>query len=221
VIRRLLTENLGWKAGALAISLLLWWGLVGEPEITASISVPVQYLNMPKEMEISSDVLERVHLEIRGPSAKLSADGLKEAAIILDLASVSKPGERTFRVEPANVYIPLGVELTRAVPSQVRINFERRLARKVPVTVRFSNPPPAGYRVAFQSLNPPEVMIAGPESQVRDIAAVETDPVDLSGVVGRAEFTVEVFVPDPHVRLEPAQRVRVQVEVSKIDQSGD
>jgi YbbR domain-containing protein len=119
------------------------------------------------------------------------------------------------------VYIPLGVELTRAVPSQVRINFERRLARKVPVTVRFSNPPPAGYRVAFQSLNPPEVMIAGPESQVRDIAAVETDPVDLSGVVGRAEFTVEVFVPDPHVRLEPAQRVRVQVEVSKIDQSGD
>jgi YbbR domain-containing protein len=217
VMRRFLTENLGWKAGALAISLLLWWGLVGEPEITTSISVPVQYLNMPKEMEISSDVLERVHLEISGPSGKLSSDGLKEAAIILNLAQVSKPGERTFPIEPANVYIPLGVELIRAVPSQVRVHFERRLTRKVPVTIRPGNPPPSGYRIVAQSVEPSEVTITGPETQVREILAVETDPVDMSGVVGRAEFTVEVFVPDPHVRLEPAQRVRVQVEGRKTE----
>jgi YbbR domain-containing protein len=217
VIRRFLTENLGWKAGALAISLLLWWGLVGEPEITMSVSVPVQYLNMPKDMEISSDVLEQVHLEVRGPSGKLSSDGLKEAAVILNLSDVSKAGEHTFPIEPANVYTPLGVEVIRAVPSQLRVRFERRLTRKTSVTVRIGNPPPRGYRVTAQTAEPAQVTITGPESQVRDIAAVETDPLDLSGVVGRAEFNVEVFVPDPHVRLEPAQRVRVQVEVRKND----
>ena len=221
MIRRFFTENLGWKAAAMLISLLLWWGLVGEPEITTSITVPVQDLNMPKDMEISSDLLERVHLEIRGPSGKLGADAVKESAIILDLSKVDKAGERTFPIDVADVYIPLGVQLIRAVPSQVRIHLERRLSRKVPVTVRIANPPPEGYTIEAQTSEPSEVRIVGPESQVRGVDAVETDPIDLSGVVGSAEFTVEIFVPDPHVRLEPAQKVRVRLEVRKKTGAGN
>jgi hypothetical protein len=163
--------------------------------------------------------LERVHLEVRGPSGKLFSDELKESAIILDFADVSKPGERTFPIEKANVYIPLGVELIRAVPSQVRIQFERLLARKVPVAVRIAKPPPADYEVVNQMIEPSEVRIAGPESDVREVQSVETDPIDLSAVVGRADFNVEVFVPDPQVRLDPPQRVRIRIDVRKKGQA--
>jgi hypothetical protein len=221
MLRSFFTENLGWKALSLGISLLLWWALVGEPELTTSISVPVQYLNMPKDFEISSDVLERVHLEIRGPSAKLTPEALQEAAAILNLRTVGSPGERTFPIEPADAYLPIGVELIRAVPSQVRLRFERRLARLVPVTIRLASPPPEGYEVVSQTAEPDRLRLVGPETRVREVQSVETDPIDLAGVVSRAEFTVEVFVPDSYVRLESPKRVRVRVEVRKKDPSGN
>jgi YbbR domain-containing protein len=215
MVLRFLTENLGWKALSLAISLVLWWALVGEPELTTSISVPVQYLNMPKDFEISSEVLERVHLEIRGPSGKLSAEALQEAAVILNLRSVSQPAERTFPVEPADAYLPLGVQLIRAVPSQIRLQFERRLARRVPVAIRIGAGPPDGYEVAAQSAEPDHLSIVGPESRVRGVESVETDPVDLSALMGQAEYDLEVSIPDAYVRLDSPRRVRVSIAVRK------
>jgi YbbR domain-containing protein len=222
MLRSLFTENLGWKALSIIISVFLWWAMVGEPEITMSISVPVQYLNMPKHFEISSDVVEQVHLEIRGPSGKLSTDALQEAAIILNLSSVGKPGERTFPINPADAYLPIGVQLIRAVPSQVRIQFDRRLARTVPVSVRIARPPQKGYEIVAQSVEPTQLRLVGPETRVREIEFIETDPLDLSEVVARTEFTLEVFVPDSYVRLDSdgkmfdsKGRVRVSVDVRK------
>jgi hypothetical protein len=221
MLRALLIDNIGWKLFALAVSVLLWWGLVGEPTLTTSISVPVQYLNMPADSEFSSDVLERVHLEIRGPSSKLTPEALQEAAVVLNLRQVSTPGERTFPIADADVFVPIGVKLIRAVPSQVRLNFERRLARSVPVIIRFATPPPEGYEIMAQTADPPQVRILGPESRVSEIQAVETDPVNLAGVVSRAEFSVEVFVPDAQVRLDSPRRVRISIEVRKKGPAGN
>lgn len=215
-MRRLLLENLGWKLLSLVLAVLLWFAIVGEPELAASVSAPVEYRNLPRELEISSDVLDRIHLEVRGPSGKLLPSRLADTTVVLDLSSISHPGERTFTISQRNLNLPAGVSLSRAVPAQVRLRLERRISRAIPVQVRYAGPPPAGYRVLRQDVEPASVRVIGPESRVNQVEAAQTDPIDLSSVVGESSFQVQTFVGDPQVRLESSPTVSVKVALEKI-----
>ncbi|MCX6636212.1 MAG: CdaR family protein [Acidobacteria bacterium] len=211
-----LTRNLGWKFLSLALAILLWYAIVGEPELATSVSAPIEYKNLPADLEMSSDVLDRVHLEVRGPSSQLHTTDLGNMSVVLDLESVHRPGERTFTIQQWNVNLPSGVILSRAVPAQVRVRFENRVSRKVPVRVRYSAQPPAGYRIAGQQVEPSTVRVIGPESRVNHIEAVQTDPIDLSNVVGESSFEVHTYVADSQVRLDSSPVVRVKVLLEKI-----
>jgi len=214
-----LLENWGYKLFALGISVVIWIGLADEPELGTSVAAPIQYRNMPQDLEMSSDVRDQVRLEVRGPSSKLTAVDLAQTVILLDLAGVNKPGDRTFPVTAGNTTLPAGVRLDRAVPSQVRLHFERRMAKEVPVMVRIGEGPAAGFELARQSVEPSVLKIVGPESRVREVLDVETDPVDLSEVQGQAEFRVHAYLADPQVRFDGPANVRVSIAVRKTAQN--
>ena len=211
---RLLTKNVGWKLLSLLLALALWFAVAREPELATSISVPIEFKNIPDELDISSGVPDRVHIEIRGPSGRLGRDYLSDLAVVLDLSD-ARPGERTFTVHDRNINLPVGVAFYRAVPSQITLRFDRLTTREVRVVPRYSKSPPDGYRLKSFHPDPSRVRIRGPEDHVRQIDQVMTDPIDLSGVVGQAEFHVHINVGDPQVRLESATglvTVRVVLE---------
>jgi YbbR domain-containing protein len=218
MIRRLF-EHLGWKLLSLCLAVALWFAVVGEPRLVTSISAPLEFRNMPEDLEISSEAPRTVHLEVQGSSSLLQGGSLSTVAVVLDLGSVYGPGVRTFTVNEGNVNVPAGVKLVRAVPAQLRLRFEQRVTREVPVQVRFSGPPPEGYRIMRHEVRPPALRIAGPESHVQHVEYAETDPIDLASVVGEREFRVDAFVGDSEVRIESSPVVAVKVVMEKIPPS--
>jgi len=114
------------------------------------------------------------------------------------------------------VVLPPGVKLVRAVPSQLRLRFEHRMDRDVPVQIRFSGAPPQGYRIQHVEVQPPRVRVVGPQSRVEQVSSAETDPVDLDAVVGEREFRVHAFVTDPQVRFVSEPVVKVKILMEKI-----
>jgi len=213
---RAIFGNLGWKLLSLALAFGLWLAIVGEPEMGSSISVPIQYVHIPEDLEISSDIPERVHVEVQGPAVRVQRMNLNGTAVVLDLGSVNRSGERTFTIDQRNLRLPAGVRLVRAVPAQLRIRFDRRAAREVPVQVRFSGAPPEGYRLARAETFPPTLKVIWPEGRVRKIDFAETDAIDLSAVFATSEFHVHAFVDDAHVRFDGLPRVNVKVVVERI-----
>lgn len=216
-MKRLLLHNIGWKLLSLAVATGLWLIVAREPSIATSINVPIQFKNMSDDLDISSELPERVRLEVRGPSGRLTPDNLARTSVLLDLATVAGPGERTFTFGDRNVTVPAGVNFYRAVPSQLTVKFEHLMYKNVPVRARYATGPPDGYAIVKSAFNPPTVRIVGPESHVQPIAFVSTDPIDLSNVIGKAEIRVHVNVGDPQVRLNPITQVHVTVSLEKRD----
>jgi YbbR domain-containing protein len=214
-------HNFWWKVLSLLLSVALWLAFVGESEVVGSVVAAVQYHNLPKDIEISSDLTDRLYLKVRGPASRLTAPSLAQTSIVLDLSSVSSPGEHTFTLDQSNVSLPPGVTLTRVVPSQVRLRFEKHVTREVPVQVRYAGPPPAGYRVAGQDAFPEKVRVSGPESRVEQITSAQTDAIDLSSTVSNGEFRTSVFISEPQVRLESSDIIAVHVRLEKIRTSKD
>jgi YbbR domain-containing protein len=214
-----LTENLGWKLASVVIATGFWLTLSGQTEVATSVPAAVRYRNVPTDLELSSDHVDRLFLKLRGPATRLAASSLAQTTLVLDLGNALKPGEQTFTITKDNLTLPPGVTLIRVVPSQVRVRLERRSVKDVPIEVRFAGPPPPGYRVVRQSVEPASVRIVGPESRLEQIASLQTDPVDLSAELANAEFRVPIFLADPQVRFEqPQPLTTVRVTLEKIPQ---
>lgn len=204
-----------WKAISLAMAVLLWLATAGEPELSTALTVPVHYQNSPRDLDISSSMIDRVRLEVNGPQSKLSQSNMADAAVIVDLSDVKRPGDRTFPLDGAKITLPSGVQVERIMPPQVSLRFEKRMVREIAVQVRVATQPPAGYEVVSLVVQPPKVTVEGPESRVEDITVAETDALDLSAVTGREEIPAHASLEDPQVRFVGSSRVLVHVEVRK------
>ncbi|MDX1982672.1 MAG: CdaR family protein [Bryobacteraceae bacterium] len=210
---RRLTTNLWLKLISLAIAMLLWYATVGPQETTTGASVPIQLRNIPRDMEISSELPDSAYIEVRGSSRRL--DELEKALVIIDLSGISRAGERTISILDGNVSLPAGVQFQRAVPSQIRLHFEPRLTREVPVVVRYATIPD-GYQIQRQQVSPASVRIVGPESRVNAIDRVQTDPIELPPDDEELTFRLHAFAGDAQVRLEkPDQFFTVKVVLEK------
>jgi YbbR domain-containing protein len=214
-ILHLLFRNIGWRLLSLALATLVWIAVHHEPIIFSVLAAPVQFKNAPSDLEISSDIIEAVDIETRGPAELLRNLSEKRVAVVLDFATVREPGERTFPVERKNTNLPRGVELVRIIPSQLRYIFERRVVRKVHVDPQVSGSLPNGLHLVSTISNPPELAIIGPESKVARVNVLRTDPVDLKGIAEDKNVRVTAFLPNAQLRFKDPPEVTVKVSVAK------
>ena len=212
-MKQLLTRNLHWKLLSLLIAVALWIAVAREPELATSLSVPVEFKNMPDDLDFSTSVPDRVRLEVRGQSGRLSRDNLADVAVVLDLSD-ARVGDRTYTIRDTNINLPSGVSFARATPSQLTLRFEHVISRDIPVKPLYQHIP-QGYRVLDTQVDPAQVRVRGPEQRVRTLESVSTDPIDLSGVVGEKEVRTHVNVGDPQMRTEFQVIVIVKVKVAR------
>ncbi len=210
---RKFTRNFGLKLFSIAAASLLWFAYSGTRELTTSLSVAVQYRNIPKNLEISSNIIDQVHLIVRGPSPLLGRLSSAQFPVILDLAPVQGPGIVTFTIDRRNVGLPSGIVLERAIPSQIQIRTETRVSREVPVLPRFENVP-EGYRVSSWEVLPPRLTLIGPRSHVDAIERVETDPVDLRALPPEGEVRTTAYTGDPQVNFIAAPTLILRVTLA-------
>jgi YbbR domain-containing protein len=216
-MKQVLTHNWGLKALSLALAAAGWLAInSGMREMTASVSAIVQYHNLSYEVEVVSAQVESVHLFVRGSSAHLARLANHNIPIILDLASARSAGERTFTITRDLVNLPAGVELERAVPSQIRLRLEERITREIPVKARVAGVP-AGFTAEIAAIDPPVLSVTGPRSRVENLSFVETDPIDLSSAPLSGQARVPVFSQDPQVHFSARAETSVQFRLSRLE----
>jgi len=209
----LFTRNFGWKLLALGIAFALWIFAAREPELATSLAVPIEFQNIPQDLDIGGNLPDRIRVEVRGPSGRLTRDNLADAAVVLDLSD-AHPGQRTYTVRNSNMSLPFGVDFYRAVPSQVTLRFDQLAARTIPIQPVYIEIP-EGYQVSATEIDPANVRIRGPEQRIANTSHVVTDPIDLTGVVSQKQFRTRINLGDPQVRLESPPDVTVTVKLER------
>jgi YbbR domain-containing protein len=212
---RAIVHNLAWKLLALALAVVIWILVASEPEYSTFATARVVYRQLPDDLDISSDPVPLVTLELRGPASELrNLEGPQRPSAVLDMSD-AVPGEHTYTIEDGAVHLPRGVDLLRSVPSEIRFRFEKRITRLVPVKPRFSGDGTAGSAPAAVAIQPSRLEVTGPESHVARVQNVFTDAVDLSSGGSVVVQRVNAFVDDPFVRFVGSPQVTVTVNLPK------
>ena len=195
-------SNVGLKALALTIAVGLW--LAGHRDTERSIEVPVEFRNTPSDLMVMDNRVDFVVLRVTGPRTLVSTIDADEMKLLLDLAS-AKPGSLSYPLSGSLFNIPRGVTVARITPPVVHLRMEPVIKLTLPVSVRLSGKPSAGFRVAQITVNPERVTVQGPAEEVRRLTAVETVPVDLNETRGVPKRKVRLSTDGKPLTISPDQ----------------
>jgi YbbR domain-containing protein len=209
-VQRTFVHNIGLKLVSLLLAIGLWLVVARDPIAEVEMKVPIEFHNLPENLEIDSASFTEAQIRVRGPERVIHRLQVTDVRAEIDLASV-RPGERTFDLTGRQVHVPQDVEVVQIYPGQFHLSFDNRATRVVEVRPRVIGNFASGMRVAQVIADPPNIMITGPRRRVEAVEAAITDPVDASGVMTRATFVTQAYVPDPLIQVVHPTPIRVTV----------
>lgn len=208
--QRMFMHNIGLKVVSLLLAVGLWLVVARDPIAEVEMHVPIEFHNLPDNLEIDSANFTEAQVRIRGPERLIHRLEPEDVRAEIDLAEV-RPGEQTFDLTARHVHVPQDLEVVQIIPGQFHLSFDNRATRMVEVRPRVTGNFASGVRVAQVVADPANVMITGPRRRVEAVDAATTDPVDVSGAITQATFVTQAYVPDPLVQVVHHIPIRVTV----------
>ncbi len=123
--RKWVLHNWSLKLMALLISFLLWATYSAQPVAEIGFAVPIEFVDVPAQLEIANDVPMSVHIRVRGRSALLRRLTPSDLGISLDLSGRAA-GSGMILLQAQDVDAPYGVQIVRIDPQQLRIHLVAR-----------------------------------------------------------------------------------------------
>jgi YbbR domain-containing protein len=206
-------HHLGLKVVSIALAALLWVAVAGEQTVERSLRIPLEFTNLPAQLEVVGDSPNLVDVRVRGSSGALNRIAAGELVAVLDLRS-ARSGQRLFHLDGDDVRTPFGVNVVQVNPSTVSMMFEPSGSKVVPVVPSVEGEPSDGFVVGTVTAEPSTVEVLGPASVLSTLTQAITEPVAVTGASAPVTETVNIGVADPAVRLRQPQTARVAVTVA-------
>jgi len=189
-IRLLFTENLGLKASAFGIAILMFSLVHGAEDMERNVYVDVVVQPPPdaKDMILVTDVPDRVRVRLKGSRARLNAirqENLPPVDVVL-----KSRDEPQYYFEKEVFDLPTGVTVMGVVPPSVVFKWVPRAVRDLPVEVFLDGELRDGLEWASDpEVFPQTVMVEGPRDVVNSMRTVRSMNLDVEaleeGVVHR------------------------------------
>jgi YbbR domain-containing protein len=205
-------RHLGLKIVAVALAALLWLIVAGDHVVERSMRVPLEFRNIPNELEIVGDPPTSVDVRLRGSSSQLARLEPREVIAVLDLTD-ARPGSRMFHLRNDEVRAPYGVDVAQVIPGTLALDLEKSGRRTVPIMPVLDGEPAPGFVIGKVTIDPNAVEVAGPESRLKQLTGATTEPVTVDGKKEKFTDQVTVGITDSALRLVQAQNARITVEI--------
>ena len=185
-IDRLLASKLFLKILSLLVASLVWYYIAADrgAEIVRTVTVPLEFLNVPADMSVSSSVRE----------VDIQVSGTRESAVSLSGSIASqvdlKGLEQGVHQKPVQALLPSGAKLVEISPSFVELELTKMVSKILSVKLELPEDLPPGYRIENVLILPGEVVVKGPEDELADLKNVWILPS-----VDQIQSEKEIFLP--------------------------
>ena len=118
-LRALVAENWPLKLASLVFAIGLWLFVAAEDRSDALFTVPLDLVDRPAGVEVTSLGVETVIVRVEGRRSLLRTLHEDDFRAEVSLKG-TQPGRFVVRLDPENVTAPPGVRVVRVTPSEVR-----------------------------------------------------------------------------------------------------
>jgi len=213
-LRRLVSQNLGLKAVALAMAMAAWWFVAGESKVMVGITVPLEIRNVPKGLTMTNKPERQVEVRLAGPSSLLSGMRPSEISAGVDVVA-AHVGRQFFTLDDRTVKAPPGIKVQRIFPSTIEVVLDRTERREVPVSPRFAGGAAVRRRVEKVEIDPPSVEVEALPEELARMPVIYTEEIATGKADGEFSAIVRVEPREPHAKIVGNPNVRVKIQFRK------
>ena len=138
-----LFRNLALKIVSVVLAALLWLIVSGERTVERALRIPLEFTNIPAQLELVGEPPTVVDVRVRGASGTLGRLSVGDLAAVLDVRT-PRPGQRLYHLTGSEVRAPFGVDVVQVAPSTIALFFERSSAKTVAVSPVLKGQPAEG-----------------------------------------------------------------------------
>lgn len=182
-VRFFFTENLGLKAGALGIAILMFSLVHGAEDMERNVYVDVVVQPPPDATDqiLVTDIPDRVRVRLKGSRARLNAIRQESLAPVdVTLKSVQDP---QYYFEKEAFDLPTGVTVMGVVPPSLNFKWVPRAGRELPVELFLEGELPDDLEWAGEAeVFPEKVRVEGPRDVVNSMRTVRAMEIDVSAL---------------------------------------
>jgi YbbR domain-containing protein len=169
-------------------------------------TVALEYV-VPTDLMFAERPVQEVIFMIEGPRAFVRTVAEREDRLVIDLnkAQTEEGKQRllnfTVDINPTQLNLPFGMVVERVLPRKIAVRLEKKASKIVPLKPQFMGQLPDKLSLLRSELQPSEVEVYGPRSLIAKLSSVPTKPIDLEGLVGQEEVSVELQLPDERLSV--------------------
>ena len=206
-------KNLGLKIFSLFLAIALNYYVNSENHIAVvGFTAPIKVSNIPNDKLLVYPRSPKIEVTVKGPSYLVSQVVTSNIMYELDLPLQVGNSHKT-GLSKAALELPPSVEVISIQPTEIELSFDRRIEKDLPVIVpRYGNTPD-NIKVVSMEVIPSTVKAVGPETEIKKIKAIETEPVDFRDTIASFEKKLEIRGPGDLISIQPTA-VRYKVEIA-------
>lgn len=218
-LRGVLTRNIGLKALALGISVLLWGMVREEQDVEEVVNVSIS-IDTPEDLIYLNTVSQYINVRLRGPRSRLRNAQEADLQMVIDLGG-AVPGENLINVAQYRIRnLPDGVSVAAYYPAVLTLDIDRLVEKELPIEVRFTGNMPPDYRLVSTEVTPSTILLEGAERQLDPMPVIYTEPVNMRDFDADQVYSLTLDYGDtslsPKGRPEPIQMdVDVEIEMQE------
>ena len=204
------------KLLSLLFAMFLWYFVVGEDKVDMNVTIPVEIVNLPRDLVISNQFKKQLEVTVSGQRSLIRGMASQHISRTVDLSKAS-PGTVVIQNHPDSISLPRGLSILRVQPPTITLLLDRLIQKELPIKPVLVGNVRHDYMLESVTVDPPTLEISGPQTILSQEKNLATSPIDINGLKESAVKQVALALKPEIADLigEPVVAVRLNVKEIK------
>jgi len=198
------------KLISLLFAVFLWYFVSSEDRVDMNVQIPVEIVNLPRDLIISNPYKTTLDVTASGPRGLIRkiSQGITRS---IDLSKAT-PGNTVIANDVDSITVPRGINVLRVNPTHITLSLDRLIQKDLPVKAITSGKLPEEYELAAITITPERLQVAGPQTVLTRETVLSTTSIELTGVTASTSRQVAL-----DLRPELAELIGDPIVTAKIE----
>ncbi len=200
------------KVLSLVLAVVLWHFVGGEDRVDKNVMIPIEIINLPRDLIISNQFKKEIEVTVSGPRSLILEMTSRAITRQVDLSSAS-PGTMVIENDNDHIPVPRGITVQRVQPSSIILSLDKLIQKQYPISARTVGEVAPGYLLQSLKMDPDVITITGPFTILSQFDEIFTKSINLEGMKKSAQLQVPLELDPAIVELIGETSVTADVRV--------
>ena len=203
------------KVISLCLAVVLWVFIGGEDTIEKTVRVPVEIINLPRDLVISNQYKKEIEVSVTGPRSVILEMDEQKISRQVDM-SAATPGTVVVENDNEHIIVPRSVTVQRVQPASVILSVDKLLQKNYPVVPNTVGSVAPGYEVREIVMKPDFITITGPATVLGQLTELQSRYISINDLEESVQMQIPLNLNPVIVDLIGETSVTANIEVVPI-----